>query len=341
MASQLLDFFSASADIRFDLVTANYSSSVLGSGSVTVSTICPVKLPGLHFTLNTSQLNIPQLNGLNLAIPFTGQDAGFNGTEQRILWTSDQKNLSKPIPGSPATLDSLQIQFTSILTSLGVDVKSKDCAGFDIFYSSLLQTDGLGQVDMKGHAPGPFGDVSIDVGGTITFEGVFGAPHSLAVKILNQGSFCANPPIAGGQGASTAYVSGVPVDTVPSYKWIVQGAAIVGADDQWKVRYTLPNLNGITISVGVTAGDQAATATTKVFPIAAGIARLETIICELRTEVIVNYWFNPLIDPVVSNVARLANPAELQRLAQTAMKIERLATQIQQMVKELSRAKEE
>jgi len=229
MASQLLDYFSASSDLRFDLVTVNYSSSALGSGSATAASICPRKGDGLRFNLNASQLNIPQLNGFDFEIVFTGQDAGFNGTEQRIMWSANQQNISKPIPGTPAILDSIQGQFVSVLTSLGADIESTNCAGSPMFYSVLFQTpDATGQINLKGHVPG----AGVDVNGSIAIEGVVGAPHLLRVKIQNPGSLCADPILVGAQATSTAYLSGVPVDATPTYKWTVQGAPIVGPDNQ-------------------------------------------------------------------------------------------------------------
>jgi hypothetical protein len=343
MASQLLDYFAASNDLRFDLVTVNYISSALGSGSATAAAICPTKPNGLSFSLNTSQLNIPQLNGFDFEIAFTGQDGGFNGTEQRIIWSASQQNISKPIPGTPAILDSIQGQFISVLTSLGADVESTNCAGAPIFYGVLFQTpDAMGQINLKGHVPVPvLPDVAVNVDATISIEGVVGAPHLLSVKIQNQGGFCSNPILVGSQATSAAYISGVPANATPTYKWTVQGAAIVGPDNQWKVRYTIPGPNAINISVIITAGDQAATAKTTIYGITQGVARLEQLICELRTTAIINIWFNPLIDPLISGLAaRLTNPSELRRLVESATQIERLAEQIRQVGNELSRSVE-
>lgn len=341
MASQILDYLSKSNDIRFDLVTLNYQSQILGSGTANASNLCPTKSGGLKFSLNASKLGVSQLNGLNYEIVFTGVDNGFDGSGQQLIkWSVNQQNISQAIPGTPATLDSIQGQFVTSLSPINPEVLSTNCQGVSLFFGAVIQTpDESGQINLKGHAPNPLPlqpDVQIEVNSSIAISGVVGAPHDLAVKILNQGVYCGNPVIVGGEATSSAYLSGVPGGVTPTYKWTVGNGAIVGPDDQWKVRYTLPNLNAINISVTVTAGDQVATAKTVVYAITEGIAQLEQLLCSLRTTALINIWFNPLIDPVTSNIrSRFSSPTEVRNLVQLAKQIERLSHQIQQLGSEL------
>jgi hypothetical protein len=335
MATDLLAYLTASDTLKISKVSFHYAVSpdVVNPGDILVYDICPQKPKGkLLMDFDLSKFGIP---GLNFHAAINGADAGLDGAGNRLIQWSVNQNVGTYVPILDATIDSIAGQFTTVLTEISPAVKQTSCDNTDRFYAVIFSPTGNNNgFVLKGHkniSPG------VDVSATVTItdlrvEGVAGEPLSVSVRIKTPGTPCDKPIVEGGTAESFAMTSGVPLNVPVTYKWQITGGNVIGPDNQWRVKYSVP-VSPVQVAVTVTAGGQTAFDSTPIFALPNATAFLLQKLCALRTIVHRNLFVDPLWDPLRDFVAKPISPAEKKHVAAFAQEITKLANEIERLTK--------
>jgi hypothetical protein len=125
-------------------------------------------------------------------------------------------------------------------------------------------------------------------------------------------------------------VTGVPIVAAVSYAWSVSGAGAIAVPptNSWALQVKLgKTATPVSIGVQVVVEGVQRSAQISYVPDTEQIVRMRELFCEIRSVVQVNWWIDPLWDPLRDLVLQPYSPIELQRMVALGRRLSTLANE--------------
>ena len=151
------------------------------------------------------------------------------------------------------------------------------------------------------------------------------------VKIINERDECGiGGSVPNGIARFHAEVTGVPIGAVMKYAWSVSGAGAIAlpSASSWALQVKLgKTVAPVSIAVQVVVEGIQRSDQISYVPDSAQIVRMRELFCEIRRVVQVNWWIDPLWDPLRDLVLQPYSPIELQRMVALGERLSTLANE--------------